>query len=259
MSLRAKLVLISILTAVLALANVGVTAGLMFLSRHDLALLAGLLVFSVAMSTFAAFAFAGPIARSIREVMDAARRLSEGNLDARVQVKSRDEVGQLAEAFNAMAEQLESSLARQRDLEAARKELISAVSHDLRTPLASIRAMVESMSDGVVSDPETVRRYLRTSLAEVDNLDQLVNDLFEISQLDAGLLELHLEAAPLQDLISDTLRSMSAQAEARNLNLHGAVQEGLLPVMMDTRRVQRVLSRIHRRTPMDGVRKAEGG
>ena len=203
----------SVVTALLALVNVGITAYLMFLNTHDMALLAGLLGFSIGVSVFVAFAFADPTARSIRRLADAAKSMSAGRLDTRVEVvSSSDEVGQLSGAFNAMAERLQSSFARERELEQARKEFISAVSHDLRTPLASIRAMVESRADGVVSDPETVSCYMRTSLAEVLDLGQLVYDLFELSWMDAGELELHLEEASLQDLVSDTLESMSAQA-----------------------------------------------
>ncbi len=183
--------------------------------------------------------------------------MSSGSLETRAPVQSHDEVGELAIAFNAMAAQLQTSFERERDLEQARRELISSVSHDLRTPLASIRAMVESMTDGVVTDSETVQRYLHTTLTEVENLSQLVNDLFELSQIDAGALELHLEAASLQDLISDTLESMSAQAAARNLSLNGTVDGGALQVTMDTLRVQRVLYNLVqnsiRHTPPDGT------
>ncbi len=256
-TVRGRMVLVSVVTALLALVNVGITAYLMFLNTHDLALLAGLLGFSVGVSVFVAFAFAEPTARSIRRLADAAKSMSAGRLDTRVEVGSSDEVGQLSGAFNAMAERLQSSFARERELEQARKELISAVSHDLRTPLASIRAMVESMADGVVSDPETVSRYMRTSLAEVENLSQLVDDLFELSRMDAGELELHLEEASLQDLVSDTLESMSAQAEARKLSLLGTVNDELKPVVMDTRRVQRVMYNLVqnsiRHTPTDGT------
>lgn len=256
-SLWLKLVLVSVLTALLALANVGFTAMLMFLSTHDLALLAGLLGFSIGMSVFVAFAFSEPTVRSLRALVGAARHMSAGELDARVKVESRDETGELAEAFNSMAEQLEARFARERELEQARKELISAVSHDLRTPLASIRAMVESMQDGVVTDPDTVKRYMRTTLTEVENLSQLVNDLFELSHMDAGVLELHMEAASLQDLVSDTLESMSPQAAARELSLHGSVDADLTPVVMDTLRVQRVLYNLVqnsiRHTPPDGT------
>ena len=220
-------------------------------------MLVGLLVFSVGISIFVAFVLSEPTARSIGELVEAAKRISKGSLDTRVSTNSRDEVGELAAAFNVMAKQLEASFARERELERTRKELISAVSHDLRTPLASIQAMVESMADGVVTDPETVRRYLSTTLTEVDGLAQLVTDLFDLSQMDAGVLELHLDTALLQDLISDTLKAMSPQAEAYHLDLQGAVDKGLLPVIMDARRVQRVLYNLVqnsiRHTPPDGT------
>ena len=256
-SLRARLVLLCVLTTILALVNVGFTAILMFLSTHDLALLAGLLGFSLGMSVFVAFAFSASTGRALNELVEGVRRMKAGSLDTRVPVRTSDEVGELATALNDMAERLEASFTRQRELEQARKELIGAVSHDLRTPLASIRAMVESINDGVVTEPETVRRYLRTTQSEVENLSQLINDLFELSQLDAGVLELQMEASSLQDLMSDTLESMSAQAAAHNLTLNGTVDEVLSPVMMDSRRVQRVLYNLVqnsiRHTPPDGT------
>ena len=256
-SLRSRLVLVAVLTAILALVNVGFTAVLMFLSGHDLALLAGLLGFSVGMAVFVAFALSEPTTRSIRELMQGARNMSAGRLDAQVPVETNDELGELALAFNTMSERLRSSFGRERELEQARRELISAVSHDLRTPLASIRAMLESINDGVVADPDTVNRYIRTSLTEVENMGQLVNDLFELSQIDAGVLELHMEAASLQDLISDTLESMSAQASVHNLSLKGSLDGEITPVVMDTRRVQRVLYNLVqnsiRHTPPDGT------
>ena len=256
-SMRVRLALLCGLTAVLALANVGFTGFLMFLSPHDLALLAALLGFSLGMSMFVAFAFSQSTTRSIREVVEAVRRMNSGSLDTRVATPSRDEIGELATALNSMAERLEASFIRERELEQARKDLVRTVSHDLRTPLASIRAMVESINDGVVTDEETVRRYLRSTQSEVEKLSQLINNLFELAQMDAGALELHLETSSLQDLLSDTLESMSAQALSRKLTLKGAVDEELSPVVMDPQRVQRVLYNLVqnalRHTPPDGT------
>ena len=255
-SFRAKLLLVCGLTAILALANVGFTAVLMFLSHHDLALLAGLVGFSLGISTFVAFSFSRSISRSLSEVLEAVGPMKAGNLDTRVPVRGRDEVGELAAALNGMAERVEASFNRERELEGARRELVRAVSHNLRTPLGSIRAMIESINDGVVTDPDTIKRYLRATQSEVENLSQLINDLFELSQMDAGVLELHMETASLQDLISDTLESMSAQAVGRRLTLDGAVDDELSPVVMDAQRVQRVLYNLLqnaiRHTPRDG-------
>jgi signal transduction histidine kinase len=243
-SLRARLILMSVLTALLALANVAFTSVLMFLSSHDLGLLALLLGFSTGMAVLLALVFAQPTVQSIRALLDAVRCMGSGDLTARVPVESRDEVAQLATAFNSMASQLEEVSAREHRMEQGRRSLVTAVSHDLRTPLASIRAMMESISDGVVSDRETISRFVDTTLAEVRGLTGLVNDLFELSQIDAGVLELRLEMASLDDLVSDTLASMSVQAKRCGVKLTGSAEDGLQPVLMDSERIQRVLNNL---------------
>lgn len=255
-SIRSRLILISAVVTVLSLANVGFVAVLMFLSEHDLYLLVGLMVFSVGVAVFVAYASSEPTARVMNGFVSAVREMSTGNLGTRVPVESNDEVGELAAAFNDMVERLQSSFERERDLENARKELFGAVSHDLRTPLASIRAMIESINDGVVADDDTKARYLTTIQSEVENLSGLIGDLFELSQIDAGILALHIESASIQDLISDTLESMAAQATMRRLRLEGEVDQDLSPVSMDSQRVQRVLYNLVqnaiRYTPPDG-------
>ncbi|MDA1219183.1 MAG: ATP-binding protein [Chloroflexi bacterium] len=258
-TLRVRLLLTSATTATLAMVNIGFTAVLMFLSPHDLAILVGLLGFSLGLSVFLAASLSASTVRSFQQLVSGVSQISTGNLTARVPVQSRDEVGRLASAFNNMAERLEESFSRQRDLEQARRDLIGSVSHDLRTPLASIRAMVESINDGVVTDADTVTRYLHNIESEVENLSQLINDLFELSQLDAGVLSLNLEISSLPDLISDTLESMSAQADAssKKLNLKGSVEGELSNVVTDARRMQRVLYNLVqnavRYTPSDGT------
>ena len=252
-SLRTRLLLASVLTATLALINVGFTSFLMFISGHDLALLAGLLGFSLGVSVFVAAAITEPAVRSLRDLGAAVAKISAGDLKTRVPVESEDEIGELAVSINTMAAKLEASLEKERELTQSRRELVSAVSHDLRTPLASIRAMV----DGVVDDEETTGRYLRNTLSEVEYLSQLVDDLFEIARMDAGMLQLHVEDASVQDLISDTLESMSAQAAAREVSLQGGVHGEIAPLVMDTRRVQRVVYNLVqnsiRHTPPDGT------
>jgi signal transduction histidine kinase len=116
--------------------------------------------------------------------------------------------------------------------------------------------MAESLNDGVVADEPTVRRYHERMVHEAESLGQLIHDLFELSQLDAGLLQLHLERASLDDVISDTLESLSAQAMAKHLRLHGEVNGGPLEMEMDTHRMHRVLANLVqnaiRHTPADG-------
>jgi signal transduction histidine kinase len=117
--------------------------------------------------------------------------------------------------------------------------------------------MVEAIDDGVVTDAETTQRYVRTILSEVQRLSGLIDDLFELSRLDAGVLALHVEPGSLRDLVSDTLEALQVQAAEKGLRLHGAVEDNLPPVLMDTARVQRVLFNLVqnaiRHTPPDGT------
>jgi len=265
-TLKGRLIFVLLLSAALALVNVGVTARLMFISSHDLALLAFLLLFSLGMSIFIAFTISESLNKNMTTFIQAVRRMGAGEFSSRIKVSSQDELEEVAQAFNKMAEQLEAAFAKQRELEQARRQLVATVSHDLRTPLASMRAMVESINDGVVSDSKTIRRYLRTLQTEVEYLSRLIDDLFELSQIDAGLLQLHLDRASIQELIYDTLESLAAQADKRGLKLQGAVDDMLPPLVIDTRRVQRVmynlLQNAMRHTPGDGtivIRAADNG
>jgi signal transduction histidine kinase len=238
---RPRLMLAHLVVLIIAFANIVVTAWLMFISPHDLGLLGLLLAFSAVV----AFAFAALTAehllRAVREIASAAREMAGGTLGVRVVPDGPDELVGLARDFNAMSERLEASDRMRREMEEARRHLFAAISHDLRTPLASIRAMVEAIDDGVVTDTETTQRYVRNVLGEVQRLSGLIDDLFELSRLDAGARTLHFEPGSLHDLVSDTLEAIQVQATEKGLHLRGAVAEDLPPVMMDVARVQRVL------------------
>jgi signal transduction histidine kinase len=241
----------------LALVNILFVAALMFLTRHDLTLLLVLLSFSLAAALPLALEMGRSLTSSIGELAQGASRMAAGDLQVRVPVHGRDELAELAQTFNSMAAGLEESMARQRDLERTRRELVAAVSHDLRTPLASVRASVEALLDGVVTDATTVDRYLRTVRAEVERLASLIDDLFELSQIDAGALRLNLEETYLSDLVSDTLEALQPHAQQKQVILAGEVDDDVPPVLADPRRLQRVLYNLVqnalRHTPADGT------
>jgi signal transduction histidine kinase len=186
----------------------------------------------------------------------AAENLAHGNLETRVPVSGRDEVAMLAQTFNQMATQLQTADEKQRELERLRTDLIAWVSHDLQTPLASIRAILEALYDGVVDEPETVKRYLNTAQRDVSSLSALIDDLFEMAQLDTGGIPLEKADSSLADLISDTLESFSELASRQNIQLEGSVENNVDPVCMDTQRVGRVfnnlISNALRHTPPGG-------
>ena len=141
-------------------------------------------------------------------------------------------------------------------MEQSRRDLIAAVSHDLRTPLAAIRATIEAITDGVVTDEATITRYLRTMHDGTRELSRLIDDLFDLSRLDAGALALEHEPAALADLVSDTLERMRPQAAARDVVLTGFAAADLPLVPLDARFVGRVLANLVdnavRHTPAGG-------
>ena len=184
--IRSKMALAGAVGGIIALVNIVVTALLMFFSAHDLALLVVLALFSLVISLFFSFAIAGSITSSIEALTRGAQQLAEGDLSTRLETSSRDEIADLANALNTMAEELEKSFRRQQDMEQARRDLIASVSHDLRTPLASMRAMIEAITDGVVSDKETIERYWLTLKGEIAHLSNLIDDLFELSRIDGN-------------------------------------------------------------------------
>jgi len=245
-----------VLAAALTLLNVWITARLMFINAHDLTLAGLLLLFAGGISIAFGYFLSSSIMQTLRELVRAAGRLSEGDFAVRVPAVGRDEVAQLARAFNMMAERLEHAQTEARQLDAARRDLVAWASHDLRTPLTSLRAMLDALADGVVTDPETVARYVGQSQTEIAHMSGLIDDLFELAQLDTGNLVLRCEPSSLADLISDTLEGFTPRAQAQGVALAGAVAPGVDPVWMAPEKIGRVIQNLIenalRHTPVGG-------
>jgi signal transduction histidine kinase len=261
-SVRMRLALAYGIGLLVALINVLTTSALMFLSAHDLTLLLLLLAFAAVISLTFAYAVAAALTSELKGLSHAARRLAGGDLSTRVGAHSVDEIGQLAAAFDDMAERLEQSFGRERALEEGRRELISAVSHDLRTPLATTRAMVEALADRVVAEPAEVQRYLELILQETQHLGRLIDDLFELSQIESGALRLRCLPLDLSLLVSETVAAYQVPAAEQGVQLEvdkTVATAGLesTRIQADPERLQRVLRNILdnalRHTPRGGT------
>lgn len=231
------------LSSALTFFNVWLTARLMFASEHDLQLATVLLVFAGGIAMALGFFFSEAITGRIGGLSEAARALAQGKLDTRVPVVGRDEVAMLGRTFNDMAGQLQAADRKQRELDLLRRDLIAWVSHDLQTPLASVRVIVEALADGMVDDPETTQRYLATAKRDVEALTDLIDDLFQMAQLDAGGLSLEITPSDVGDLVSDTLEAFTPLARSRGVALSAACHAAGV-VSLDVRRIGRVLNNL---------------
>lgn len=166
------------------------------------------------------------------------------------------ELGTIAGSLDQAYRRLRLGHERERALESARRELVAWVSHDLRTPLAGMRAMAEALEDEVVTDEETVGRYHRQIRLEVDRLSGMVDDLFELSRIHAGTLRLSRSRIGLGDLVADALAGVEQLARAKGVRLTGEADQ-VIPVQADAAELSRALRNLVvnaiRHTPGDGT------
>jgi two-component system sensor histidine kinase BaeS len=243
----------------IALASVGV-AGLavflaaqtMFLSVHDRNLVLAALVLGVGLGSALAIAFGRQAGADLQRVSEAASRLARGELGARSGVVRRDEVGRLADAFDEMADQLNAS-------EEERAVFLASVGHDLRTPLASLRASIEAVEDGVV---EADDRMLAGMGRDVAHLSRLVEDLFLFARTEAGTVELRPEPTDLAEVADETAEVFAALAQQRGIRIETIGTEPV-PIDADPWAMGRVLRNLVdnaiRHSPDGGVVRIEVG
>lgn len=240
-SLRWSLMVMVVTTIILVFLNVYATAKLMFINYHDLILTTSLLVFGGLTAVVFGMFIANSIAHRIQVLADAIERLAHGHLDTRIPAGGNDEFSKLASLINWMGENLQKVEQEKQQIEQTRRDLIAWISHDLRTPLAAMQALLESITDGIVTEREEINGHIHSSLVEVNNLKVLIEDLFAIAQMDTGHMSLRFVNASLSDLISDTVSSMNARANACNIKIIGKIDPSIDPVFIAPDKVQRVL------------------
>jgi signal transduction histidine kinase len=255
-SMRQSLLAVAIVSAVVGLANLVVLARQMFVNDHDATTLGVLFLYSTGAGVGAALALARARSRAVAQLAETARTLGEGDLDARVGLlDGGPELDTLARTLDDMATQLQEALERERRVEATRRDLVTAVSHDLRTPLSSLRAMVEAIDEGVIKDTPGLRRYAMEMRRSVSQLVSMVDDLFELVQIDAGAIETETNRARLVEIVNSAMATVEVQAREKRLslvtNLNGAEEAPCSPRI--TRVLQNLLVNAVRHTPADGT------
>lgn len=245
--IRVKLAIPPLLTALVIALNVVYLASQMFISVADGQLLLVFLAFGILVALTLSMTLAAEMADGIARIETGARRIAGGDYGFRVAEQTRgsaDELARLARWFDSMAASVQSAFARQQAAETERRQVTAALSHDLRTPLTSVRAMIEAIDDGVVTDPETVRRYQHAIHNEVRRLCTLMDELFELSRLEAHAVTLERVLLSLEDVISDAVEATRKLAEQAGLHLYGQVESEVPLVEMDAGRIHRVLTNL---------------
>lgn len=244
---RLKLAIPSLLTALIIGFNVVIISRLMFISIEDSELVLAFLAFGTAIALAIAWSIAGEVSRAIARIEAGARRIADGDYDWRIDEADAGgtaEISRLAYWFNSMASSIQGAFRRRDSAEAERRQIIAALSHDLRTPLSSVRAMIEAIDDGVVTDPITIQRYQRTIRSEVGHLSALMDELFELARLESGALPPQLEHVALEDILSDALEAQREHAEQANIKLIGHATPGIPVVPLDARQIHRVINNL---------------
>lgn len=243
-TLRWQLAGLAILAVVLPLAAVLFSGAAMFESTHDLTVLVAV-VGAAASALIAAFLMVRWITAPIDRLRRASASLAEGDLAARATLGGPAEMSELATSFNGMAQHIER-------LFDARRELVAWASHDLRTPIAAMQAMIEAVEDGLVP----ADRYMPELREQTRLLGTLVDDLFELARIDAGELTLEIGEASLDGLVERCLRGLEAEAAAQNITLGAEYHPGTPTVKCAPDSVSRVLFNLVtnalRHTPSDG-------
>ncbi len=245
--LRGRAFLSSVIAGAVALLNVIIVGRLMFVStEHDLNLLLTLVIFSAVITAFFSFSVAATVAGRIENIATAIRLLAHGAFATRLAPNGNDEVARLSEDVDLLAARLQAADDQRAALDRERRELTAAISHDLRTPLASLRAMTEALNDGIVDEPAEIRRYYATMRREIERLSGMIDDLFELSQLDAGALKLERLPICVQDIAAEVVDAMQAAARLAGVELILNVDSSPPEIEVDGGRIERAIGNLVR-------------
>ena len=198
-------------------------------------------IFSSLISSFIHYMFTKPIERSIRLLANESEQIAKGNFEGTLPIEGPAEIKELTERFNQMNLQLNEAFNQIQKAEVSRRELVANISHDLRTPMSSIKAFVSAIQDGVVDDEKTFQQYLKTIVLETERLDQLIQQLFQLSLLDSGSINLHKTAVNIDELLLKVLEHEQIHLQQKNIQLQVDLPNQLPKILVDESYFQKVI------------------
>jgi signal transduction histidine kinase len=254
-SIGIQVTLVALVTVVTMLAAVG-TISVLMLSIGDRDVMLELMGIAGLAGLAVALVISRSVTRAARKLLGAVREVGDSGIYTPPAVTLPTELAGLSQGLAEVHDRLGRARAREQALEASRRELVAWVSHDLRTPLAGLRAMAEALEDQVVTDPREVSRYHTQIRVETDRLAKMIDDLFQLSKIHAGTLRLSPRPFELEELIAEVTASTEPVARAKGVRLTGAAATGMA-VLIDPaefgRAVRNLVTNAIRHTPRDGT------
>jgi signal transduction histidine kinase len=254
-SVGVHVALVAVVCVITAMITIGEISVIM-LSPGDRAVMLELMGVSGIASLVASYFVGRAISRASGALLVSVRQVGDAGIYTPPDVPLPAELEGLSQGLAEAHERLGQARAREQAFEASRRELVAWVSHDLRTPLAGLRAMAEALEDQVVIDPREVAHYHSQIRSETEPLAAMIDDLFELSKIHAGALRLSPRVVGLEDLIADVVASAAPVARAKRVRLTGSAVRGM-PVLIDSaefgRAVRNLVINAIRHTPPDGT------
>ena len=238
--------LTAVVTATAGLAAIQAASSAMLVSAHDLTVVLACLPVAIGAGIAYGVASSRGMVSDLEALAGRAAALESGDGPPSGHPKpgGAAEVATVAEALDAAATRLVAARERERAMDAGRRDLVAWISHDLRTPLASLRALAEALADGVATDETTRQRYLAGLVANVDRLTGLVDALLELSQVEAGALTLELEPVSLPELAAEVLQCFEPEAKAAGVRLAAVSDADSAVVLAGRDQLNRVLANL---------------
>ncbi|OPA07219.1 sensor histidine kinase [Bacillus cereus] len=207
-------------------------------------LFVALLLLAILLIGLLSYLVSRSVIKPIFVLKGATEKIKEGNLDFQIPVTSHDEIGQLNQGFEEMRKRLKESIEMQTQYEENRKELISNISHDLKTPITSIIGYVEGIKDGVANTPEKMDKYLTTIHTKAKHMDTLIDELFLFSKLDLNRVPFQFETVELNTFMQELIEEMQMDLSEEGIEVRLQLHASPLYVTADCEKINRVISNL---------------
>jgi signal transduction histidine kinase len=233
-----------LLAAGLILVMMWVAGSLLFIHPYDALLVVILMLFAAGVVAAIGYIQSAAITDKLASLTNAAESLAMGRYHVRVEIDDNDELSRLAAVFNAMAARLESADRKEHQLNHLRRDLMAWIGYDLRVPLLSARTTIGGIAEGLATEPERVKPYLRTARRDITALSDLIDDLYDMAQLDINGIHLQRTPAHIDELIEDAVATLLHTAEQKNITLTSRCMPGIPLIAVDVRQISRVLTNL---------------